>query len=175
MTAIPEGDRPRSTHRVDHGARATLVVRRFVRHPPNVVWEAITNPDEVRQWFLTEAKVDGRVGGRVEMTTGSYRVHATGPVLSWDPPNLYEYGWNVPPGPTLPEGEKCVVRWELRAAQGGTLITLTYRDLTRRTAGVYRAGLEAFLDRLEAQLDGRPLPDWETRIRELRGSTTDWT
>ena len=144
----------------------------MVHHPPEVVWKAITDPNEVRQWFLTEAKVEGRVGGPIEMTTGSYRMHATGRLLSWDPPHLYEYEWNVAPRPSLPEGEESIVRWELRPAEGGTLLTVTHRNLTKRTAGVFREGMEAFLDRLEAQLDGLPLPDWDARLREIRDSST---
>lgn len=156
------------------GGLATLVLKRFVNYSPEIVWKAITDPDEIRQWFLTEAQVDGRVGGRVEMTTGRFRVHATGQVLSWDPPRVYEYEWNVEPNPNLPEGERSIVRWELRPEEGGTLLTLTCSDLTQRTAQGYHAGLQAFLDRLEAQLDGRPLPDWEARVRELRGLSTAW-
>jgi uncharacterized protein YndB with AHSA1/START domain len=171
MTKVPHRQRPRSHVVPVQRALATLVVRRFVHHAPTVVWRALTDPTEVRQWFLTEAKVDGREGGRIDLTTGSYRMHATGRVLSWDPPRVYEYEWNVAPRPSLPEGERSVVRWELRPTEGGTLLTLTHRNLTERTAGVFRLGMEAFLDRLEAQLDGLPLPDWDARLRELRGSS----
>jgi uncharacterized protein YndB with AHSA1/START domain len=174
VTAIPEGAGNGSVLVPDRSGLATLVVRRFLRHPPNVVWRAITDPDEVRKWFLTELDLEARPGGRIETTTGNFRVHSTGRVLAWDPPRVYEYEWNVTPSPSLPEGEITVVRWELSPADGGTLLTVTHRGLTRRTAGVFGEGMEAFLDRLEAQLDGRPLPDWETRLREIRGGTSGW-
>jgi uncharacterized protein YndB with AHSA1/START domain len=168
MSALPH-DRPDAPAvAANPRGLATLVVRRLVRHPPGVVWTAITDPDAVRRWFLTEVKVDQRVGGTIELTTGSYHVHATGRVLSWDPPRLYEYEWNVAPRPSLPDGERSIVRWELRPTEGGTLLTVTHIDLTERTAAVFGAGLDAFLDRLGAQLEGRPLPDWEQRLREIR-------
>jgi len=154
------------------GDVATLVFRRRLRHPPEVVWRALTDPAEVAQWQLTTARVEGRAGGHVEMTHEPTHVRATGRVLAWDPPHLFEHEWNVPAGGSWPVAEHAVIRWELVPEAGGTLLTLTHRGLTSRTARVFRHGLVGLLDRLEAQLDGRPLPDWEARVRELRGSGT---
>ena len=166
---------PSPVHRVNsistevHGEHATLVLRRFLRHPPATVWDAITDPEKIRQWFLTSAKIDGRVGGRVDLTTGPAQVHATGRVLAWDPPHLYEYEWNVVDTENaLYPKERTVVRWELSPVEGGTLVVLTHRDLTRATAEVFQNGLPTFLDRLEALLDGRALPDWMQGVREAQ-------
>lgn len=152
-----------------HGDHATLVLRRFLRHPPARVWDALTDPEQIREWFLTTARGDGRVGGSVDLVTGPNGVHATGRILAWDPPRLYEYEWNVVPGEgAIFGGERTVVRWELTPHEGGTWLVLTHRDLTPRTAEVFHLGLPTFLDRLEALLDGRPLPDFEQRVREAR-------
>lgn len=170
MSASPKHPRPSASSVREHGGRATLVVRRLLAHSPAAIWKAITDPEEVKLWFLTEAQVEARVGGNVDLVTGRYRVHATGKVLAWDPPHLYEYEWNVAAGQSFPEGERTVIRWELAPQDGGTLVTLTHRDLTKRTARWYGPGVEAFLERLEAQLNGDPLPDWEARVGELRSS-----
>jgi len=151
-----------------HGDRATLVLRRFLRHPPARVWEALTDPEQVRQWYLTTARSDQRAGGRVEMTTELSGVHATGRILAWDPPRVYEYEWNVTDSAIrLFRAERTVVRWELTPLRDGTLLVLTHRDLSKTTAAVFQVGLPFLLDRLSAQLDGRPFPpDWEERVRE---------
>ena len=149
------------------GDHATLVLRRFLHHPPAVVWRAITEPDQLRQWFLTTAVVEGHPGGRVDLLTGPSRVHATGRILTWDPPRVYEHEWNVAKdGSPFRTEEQSVVRWELSPREGGTLLVLTHRGLTRATAETFQHGLPGFLDRLEAQLDGRPLPDWIRSIQE---------
>jgi uncharacterized protein YndB with AHSA1/START domain len=151
------------------GDRAILVLRRFLRHPPTVVWRAITEPEQIRQWYLTAAVVEGRPSGKVDLVTGGSWVHATGRILTWDPPRVYEHEWNVTKEEsTLRVEEQSVVRWELSPREGGTLLVLTHRGLTRKTADVFQHGLPAFLDRLEAQLDGRRLPDWERGVRESR-------
>lgn len=162
--AIHRPVRDRSALQV-HGTHATLAFRRFLPHPPDRVWKALTDPADLRQWFLTEAQVDQRVGGTVDLVTTSSRVHATGRILAWNPPQLYEYEWNVAASPLLPDGERTVVRWELAKAPGGTVLSLTHRNLTAKTARIYHRGVPSFLDRLAALLAGEPLPDWAAGIR----------
>jgi len=143
---------------------ATLEFRRFFRHSPSEVWEAITNPEQVQQWFVTRTKTQARAGGRIELETGPERVRASGRILAWDPPRLYEFEWNTSArSPHFP-GERSIIRWELTAGEGGTFVVLTHRDLTRRTAQVFGRGLPTFLDRLGALLDGTTMPDhvWAT-------------
>jgi uncharacterized protein YndB with AHSA1/START domain len=151
------------------GEFATLVLRRFLRHPPSVVWRALTDPEQLREWYLTTGVVEGRAGGKVDLVTGRSSVHATGRILTWDPPRVYEHEWNVKKEESsFRSGEQTVVRWELTPREGGTLLVLTHRGLHRKTAEVFRHGLPGFLDRLEALLDGRPLPDWDQAVRDSR-------
>ena len=151
------------------GGRATLVLRRFLRHPPPTVWRAITDPEQIRQWFLTTATIDGRVGGEVVLVLDPVGVRSTGRILAWEPPRVYAYELNLPGGtaPGAPS-ERIVVRWELTPTEGGTLLALTHRDLKRGWTEVLKVGLPFFLIRLEAQLDGREPPDWESRVEQAR-------
>lgn len=150
---------------VDHG-KASVTFRRLLRHPILDVWEAITDPKHVEAWFLAKVRrLDSR-GGSIEMEHVN-GIRSTGRVLEWSPPRLYEYEWNLPPGPNHPDGESSVVRWELIPREEGTLMVLTHRRLSRPTAEVFVRGLSDFLDRLSAQLDGTPLPDppWLRQVR----------
>ena len=153
--------------------KATIVFRRRLSHPPEVVWRAITDPEELSRWHLTDASVDGRVGGLVRLTRASQHFEVTGKVLTWDPPRVFEHEWKVAPGPHSAAGEDAIIRWELRPEGEGTVLTLSHRELTRRFASVYIAGTHAFLDRLEAQLDGRRPPDMG-RAAEVRAAYPVW-
>jgi uncharacterized protein YndB with AHSA1/START domain len=166
--AIHRPERDRTSLEV-HGTHATLAFRRFLPHAPERVWKALTDPDDLRQWFLTEAEVDHRIGGKIDFVTTSSRIHGTGRILAWEPFQLYEYEWNVEPNSLLPDGERTVVRWELTPSKGGTLLSLTHRNLTARTARIYHGGMGSFLNRLAALLDGTPLPDWGQGIRREPG------
>ncbi len=143
------------------GEKATLIFRRLLRHPPEVVWKAITDPEEMRQWFHATATIEGRVGGRVDLVQGPYLAHVTGHVRVWEPPRLLEFDVHVAPQERLPEAIDGVIRWELFPRAGGTLLVLTFRGLSKPVATLFAGGLKGFLARLEAQLDGHPLPGWE--------------
>jgi uncharacterized protein YndB with AHSA1/START domain len=153
--------------------KATMVFRRRLSHPPSVVWKAITDPAELSRWHLTDASVEGRVGGVVRLSRPSQNFEVTGKVLTWDPPRVFEHEWKVAPGPFAPSGENSVIRWELTPEGEGTVLVLSHRDLSRKFASVYISGTHAFLDRLEAQLDDRPLPDMN-RSAEVRAAYPVW-
>jgi uncharacterized protein YndB with AHSA1/START domain len=155
---------------------ATLTFERSYRHTPDQVWEAIATPDGLRGWLMcTHAVIDGRVGGRFDLISGPPGYHSTGKILAWEPPRLLEYEWNVEPVPEMPRGEHAIFRYELTPAAGATHLTVTYRRITKQTARGFLPGLHAFLERLEAQLDGHPLPDWMQRFGDLRAAYPEWS
>ncbi len=165
-------DLPASPGKVEiAGGFATLMYERTIAHPPEVIWAALTDPAQLRHWFMaTVSKFDGRPGGSIEMVAGPAQISSTGHILTWDPPKVLEYELNMPARAELPRGEESVVRWELSRAGSSTLLRLTHRRLTTRTAMGLAPGWHAFLDRLVAQLDEVPLPDWSGRFGEVRAA-----
>lgn len=149
------------------GDKATLVFRRRLPQPPEVVWRALTDPAELGTWYMTKAAIDGRRGGSVDFVSGPSRLHVTGRILEWDPPRVFEHEWKVAPRPELPSGEDATVRWELRRDGAGTVLHLEHRGLNRATALGFAPGTHAFLDRLGARLSGEPIPDWQQRYQEV--------
>ena len=161
---------------IEDGPYATLVFRRTYRHSPERVWDAIATPAGLRGWLLcTRANVDGYVGGRFDLVSGPPAYESTGTILAWDPPRLLEYEWNIQPVPEMPEGEFAVFRYELARDGESTHLLVTYRRITKATARGFLPGLHAFLDRLEAQLDARDLPDWGARFLALRSEYPEWS
>lgn len=161
---------------LEEGEHATLTFRRLYRHASERVWEALTTPDGLREWLMcSHVSIDARLGGRIEMVSGPARYHSTGSILEWDPPHLLEYEWNVAPVPEMPHGERAVFRYELRAEEGSTRLLVIYRRITRQTARGFLPGTHALLDRLEAQLDRRALPDWSRLMRKLHTQYPQWS
>ena len=74
----------------------------------------------------------------------------------------------------MPRGERAIFRYELTGDSDVTHLLVTYRRITRATAPGFLPGLHAFLDRLEAQLAGEPLPDWLERFGALRTTYPEW-
>ncbi len=165
MTSMDERSEPGRV--VVEGERATLVFRRRLPHPPDAVWRALTDSAELSGWYMTRAVIDGRKGGTVDFHAGPSQLHVTGRILAWDPPTVFEHEWKVAPRPELPAGEDGIIRWELRRDGEGTLLHLEHRNLNRQTALGFAPGTHSFLDRLAAQLGGRPLPNWQERYQQV--------
>jgi len=143
------------------GDRATITFQRRLPHPIERVWAAITDPAERGAWF-GPTTIDAREGGRIDMVSeGPPAPEAarrmSGRILAWDPPRLFEHEWHQ-----SIVGET-VVRYELAEDGAGTLLTFTHARLRVRDAKGYIPGEHAYLDRLEARLDGEPLPAWTER------------
>ena len=130
------------------GEKWTLVLVRELRHPPEKVWQALTDPAQLREWAPFDADGSlGTAGSTVKLTT----VGAPAPQVSEtrvtraDAPRLLEYNWG---GGTL--------RWELAPVGGGTRLTL-WHDIDRNFIAMGAAGWQISFDVLERQLAGEPI------------------
>ena len=128
------------------GERWTLVLVRELRHPPAKVWQAITDPDHLREWAPFDAdKSLGKAGSTVQLSTfGTPQVSET-TVKRADPPKLLEYSWG---GGDL--------RWELEPVGSGTRLTL-WHNIDRRFVSWGAAGWHICLDVLDRLLAGAPI------------------
>src|SRR6201997_2869039 len=105
------------------GDKWTLILVRELRHAPEKVWQALTDPVHLREWAPFDADGNlGTVGATVKLTTvgaPALRVSETR-VTRADAPKVLEYKWG---GFDL--------RWELEALDGGTRLTL-WHNIDRR-------------------------------------------
>ncbi len=153
------------------GDRAVLTFERRLPHPVDAVWAAIVDPAERAQWF-GDTTIDPHEGGLIDMVAADPPLPAekkrmTGRILVWDPPRVLEHEWKQA------IVEDSVVRYELHPDGDGTLLRFTHRGLGVRNATGFRAGMHAYLDRLEAYLSGTELPDWVTRRLEIIRASTE--
>ncbi len=130
------------------GEKWALVLVRDLRHAPEKVWQALTEPAHLREWAPFEADQSlGTTGATVKLTT----VGAPTPMVSEtivtraDAPRLLEYTWG---------GQD--IRWELEAFGGGTRLTL-WHSIDRRFISMGAAGWHICLDVLDHLLGGTPI------------------
>jgi uncharacterized protein YndB with AHSA1/START domain len=146
------------------GDIAVVAFERRLEHPIEDVWTALTDSNELAVW-LGHGSMEAREGGQVSISTGprpeSQRT-MTGRVLACDPPWLLEHEW-LQPGLDV-----SVVRYELEADAGATILRLTHRRSVSPVAFGGRAGWHSYLDRLAAHLDGTPVPAWAERRAEVQ-------
>jgi uncharacterized protein YndB with AHSA1/START domain len=130
------------------GEKWALVLTRELRHSPEKVWQALTEPAHLREWAPFEA--DGSLsttGSTVKLTTvGAPGPHVTETKITRaDAPNILEYGWG---------GND--MRWELEALGGGTRLTL-WTSIDRRYIAMGAAGWHICFDVLDHLLSGTPI------------------
>ena len=88
------------------GSGPPLVFSRLLVHPPEAVWRALTDPDELSNWYMTKAAIDGHEGGSIDFLAGPSRLHVTGRILRWEPPLVFEHEWKVAPRPEVPTSKE---------------------------------------------------------------------
>jgi len=138
--------------RKDRGQRGeekwTLILVRELRHPPEKVWEAITDPAHLREWAPFDADGNmGTVGSKVKLTTvaaPTLRVTDT-IVMRADAPEVLEYNWGG-----------FDMRWELEALGDGTRLTL-WTNIGHRFIAMGAAGWHICFDVLDRLLSGTPI------------------
>jgi uncharacterized protein YndB with AHSA1/START domain len=147
------------------GEIAVIAFERRLHHPVEAVWAALTQPQQFAAW-LGPGALEPRVGGQVSIHTGpedrpEAQPAMSGKVLAWEPPTVLEYEW-AQPGLAV-----SVVRYELEADAGETILKLTHRRSVSPGATGGRAGWHAYLDRLAAHLEGQPVPAWAERRAQV--------
>ena len=130
------------------GDKWTLILVRELRHSPEKVWQALTDPAHLREWAPFEADGSlGTAGAMVKLTT----VGAPTPQVSEtkvtraDAPRVLEYNWG---GGDL--------RWELEPLGNGTRLTL-WHNIDRRFISWGAAGWHICFDVLDRFLADQPI------------------
>src|SRR4051812_16626342 len=94
------------------GEKWTLMVVRELRHAPEKVWQALTDPAHLREWapFDTDGRLD--TVGPVKLTWVGTPTPIETNVTRADAPNVLEYS---------------DTRWELEPVGSGTRLTLWHK------------------------------------------------
>jgi len=124
------------------GEKWTLILVRELRHPPERVWQALTDPAQLREWapFDAEGSLD-TAGATVKLTwVGTAQVTETR-VTRADAPERLEYG---------------DMRWELEPLSSGTRLTLWHK-IDRRFISMGAAGWHIGFDVMDRFLAGQPI------------------
>ena len=135
------------------GGRYVLCYERQLRHGVDKVWAALTEPEQMEQWWAHASELELAEGGRARLEWLNGPAVAKGRVTRLEPPTTIEIDTDI-------HGR---LLWELQPDGAGTRLTLTVTaELPDEYLASVRAGWHVHLDFLEDALDGRPVdwPNW---------------
>jgi len=142
------GDAANGTLQTTEDGRLVLRYERRLAHSPARVWRALTEPEELGQWFPAAVDMDLVAGGKMRFTFLDKDVDSPdGRITELDPPRVFAFDW----------GEENL-RFELRREGDGCLLVFNNTLDDRSKLARVGAGWHLCLDVLEANLDGRQLP-----------------
>jgi uncharacterized protein YndB with AHSA1/START domain len=124
---------------MDDPGRCELRLTRRYDATPAEVWAALTEPGSIGRWLAAPVNVEMAPGGAFELSNG---VDAR--VLAVEPERVLELDWRY-------AGEdRSVVRFELHAEDGGTVVVLEHGRIEAPMGMTYIARWGGVLDRLLA-------------------------
>lgn len=129
--------------------RQVLRIRRFLPHPPQKVWRAVTEPEHLAGWFPAAMTMTPWVGETITFASDGATPDGDGVITELDEPRVFAFTWNNDAFriELLPDGDGCEL-----------VFTHTFDD--RIAAASFIAGWQHCLDHLAARLDGTTPPDW---------------
>jgi uncharacterized protein YndB with AHSA1/START domain len=153
-----------STGLITNGERPAVRLERQLTDPPAVVWEAITDREQLRSWFPCDVDIEGgswEVGASITFVFPAEVIEMTltGEVLVVEAPKVLSFSW----------GDE-VLRFELEDHDGGTFLVLI-DELEPGHAARNAAGWEDCLDHLQGidvDKDG-----WQRRFEAFSAAFAD--
>jgi uncharacterized protein YndB with AHSA1/START domain len=138
-----------------------------VEAPPEVVFEVISQPEHIREWWYAESDVEPSPGatGELVWADGDDPRAQVVPmaVVVAEPPHLFTFRWTHPAGEAAVDGNSLLVTFELIPSGSGTLLRLTetgFREqgweiaVLERHYHEHAVGWDTFVPRIETYAAG---------------------
>ena len=143
---------------MDHG---TIEREIHVDAAPEVVFDVVSSPEHLREWWPDEAEYPAVPGGagRIGFGEPAGRTWVQFTVVDAVPPRLFSFRWTHPEGEAATPGNSLLVVFELEADGRGTRLRMTESGFRERgwdeaTAAAEQAdhvtGWDHYLPRLPA-------------------------
>jgi uncharacterized protein YndB with AHSA1/START domain len=132
------------------GGFVVAQTHRAFDHPPEALWQALTEPAMLAQW-LAPGRIELKAGGAARLDFTDSGTVIDSKVSAFEAGRVLEYSWSHGAEPHRP------VRWEVTPRDGGATLTLTLKTPEGEDAARAFAGWEAHLEMLEAALEGVPI------------------
>jgi len=124
---------------------------------PEVVFEVVSSPEHISQWWTDDAEIEATPGAVGELVWGDRVDVVPIAVVNAEPPRLFSFRWCYPDGKVDDSANSLLITFELTPSGTGTRIRLTetgFREMGWEVAKLeeqYRehsVGWDTFVPRL---------------------------
>ncbi|NEA34780.1 SRPBCC family protein [Streptomyces sp. SID13031] len=143
----------------------TLEREIYVGASPEIVFDVVSSPEHLKEWWPDDARYDATPGATGEITFGE--PDAGGKVVQFtvvdaQPPRLFSFRWTHPAGEVAAEGNSLLVTFDLTPRGDGTLVKMTetgFREMGWEVAVLeeqyndHTSGWDYFLPRLPSYVE----------------------
>jgi uncharacterized protein YndB with AHSA1/START domain len=139
----------------------SIVRELFVDATPDIVFDVVSRPEHVREWWPDEADYPVEPGGTGEIVFGDRTdpdaAVETFTVVDVDPPHRFSFRWTQPSGEPAAAGNSLLVTFDIAASGTGSVLRMTESGFRERgweaavleqTYADHAAGWDLFLPRL---------------------------
>jgi uncharacterized protein YndB with AHSA1/START domain len=100
----------------------------YVEAAPEIVFEVVSSPDHLKQWWPDDARYETAAGSAGEIVFGDR--DAGGTVVAFTvvdarPPRTFSFRWTHPADEVAKEGNSLLVTFDLTPSGRGTLLKMT--------------------------------------------------
>lgn len=100
---------------------------------PEVVFEVVSRPEHIREWWSDDANLDEVAPGAVgEVIWGDRAQVESFTVVEVDPPRRFSFRWVTSEGEAAAEGNSLLVTFDLEPSATGTTLRLTEAGFRER-------------------------------------------
>ncbi len=104
---------------------ATLERQLHIDASPDVVFEVVSRPEHIREWWSDDASLDPAPGALGELVWGDREQVAVIKVVEVDPPQRFSFRWVAPDGEEPALENSLLVTFDLEPSGSGTLLRMT--------------------------------------------------
>lgn len=100
----------------------------YIEAAPEVVFDVVSKPEHVQQWWPDDAAYDPTPGSTGEIVFGDRSAGGTAvafTVVDARPPESFSFRWTHPSDQSAAPGNSLLVRFDLVPSGGGTRLTMT--------------------------------------------------
>jgi uncharacterized protein YndB with AHSA1/START domain len=100
----------------------------YVEAPPEIVFDVVSSPDHLKEWWPDDARYEPTPGSTGELVFGDR--DADGMVVAFTvvdarPPRMFSFRWTHPAHEVAVEGNSLLVTFDLTPKGAGTLLKMT--------------------------------------------------